>query len=349
MPRADILPLLPYLGWSVERVAQQLTDVEEIVAPAEHASECHALVDCLNQARQGAGLPSVSLTLTAAHAAQGPPAVQQQQQGDVSQASGPHCSDTQQQQQQQQQCTESTAQGGETGSQVIGDWASPILQFEKVAVGGTFDRLHAGHRLLLAATAIVAKERIFVGITGGLHRVGSHRLCDRSVPFPYACSLEPLLAADQLLASKANRELLQSYEEREAAAVRYMRLVNPRASVVAGPLTDPKVRAKAAAWPAGGELKGLLTIWTAALRMVWAAQRPSTAPRFAGTALTGTQVLQEPPLCAVDPEFDAIVVSQETLPGAIAINQVQDGWGSGAACKPNTVSTGSFLGSPFML
>ena len=40
------------------------------------------------------------------------------------------------------------------------------LQFEHVAVGGTFDRLHAGHRLLLAATALVAVERVYVGITG---------------------------------------------------------------------------------------------------------------------------------------------------------------------------------------
>lgn len=40
------------------------------------------------------------------------------------------------------------------------------LSFKKVAVGGTFDRLHAGHRLLLAATAAVASAEIFVGITG---------------------------------------------------------------------------------------------------------------------------------------------------------------------------------------
>jgi pantetheine-phosphate adenylyltransferase len=33
-------------------------------------------------------------------------------------------------------------------------------------VGGTFDRLHAGHRLLLAATALVATHRVYAGITG---------------------------------------------------------------------------------------------------------------------------------------------------------------------------------------
>lgn len=48
---------------------------------------------------------------------------------------------------------------------------------------------------------------------------------------------------------------------------------------------------------------------------------------------------QEPPLCAVDPEFDAIVVSEETIPGAHAINKVQKGGGRWEAvlsrpCKP---------------
>jgi lipid II:glycine glycyltransferase (peptidoglycan interpeptide bridge formation enzyme) len=40
------------------------------------------------------------------------------------------------------------------------------LLFDFVAVGGTFDRLHAGHRLLLAATALVCKKQVYVGITG---------------------------------------------------------------------------------------------------------------------------------------------------------------------------------------
>ena len=35
-----------------------------------------------------------------------------------------------------------------------------------MAVGGTFDRLHAGHRILLAATALAATEAAYVGITG---------------------------------------------------------------------------------------------------------------------------------------------------------------------------------------
>lgn len=46
------------------------------------------------------------------------------------------------------------------------------LAFEHVAVGGTFDRLHVGHRILLAAAALICTRRVYVGITGTapLHR-----------------------------------------------------------------------------------------------------------------------------------------------------------------------------------
>ncbi|GIM16345.1 hypothetical protein Vretimale_18970 [Volvox reticuliferus] len=86
------------------------------------------------------------------------------------------------------------------------------LGFERVAVGGTFDRLHAGHELLLAATALVAKRSVFVGVT-----------------------------ADALLANKSHRDLLQPYETRVREAVSYMQAVRPGLQVEAGPLSDPKV------------------------------------------------------------------------------------------------------------
>ena len=46
------------------------------------------------------------------------------------------------------------------------DGADGGLQFAKVAVGGTFDRLHAGHRTLLASTALVATGLVYIGVTG---------------------------------------------------------------------------------------------------------------------------------------------------------------------------------------
>lgn len=60
------------------------------------------------------------------------------------------------------------------------------LGFEAVAVGGTFDRLHAGHRLLLAVTALVATERVYVGVTG-------ERLVTAAAPVSWMLSMCRLL------------------------------------------------------------------------------------------------------------------------------------------------------------
>jgi pantetheine-phosphate adenylyltransferase len=38
--------------------------------------------------------------------------------------------------------------------------------FDVVALGGTFDHLHAGHKILLSLGAWIAKRKIIVGVTG---------------------------------------------------------------------------------------------------------------------------------------------------------------------------------------
>ena len=126
-------------------------------------------------------------------------------------------------------------------ARIIGAHDGPLL-FRRVAVGGTFDRLHAGHRLLLAATALVTTDRVFVGITD-----------------------------DKLLWNKKNRDLLESYDVRARNATDYIQRVNPKVEVMAGPLTDPKT----------------------------------------------------PPIAATEADFDAIVVSEETIHGAEEINFVR--------------------------
>ena len=35
-----------------------------------------------------------------------------------------------------------------------------------VALGGTFDHLHAGHKILLSMAAWIADEKVIVGVTG---------------------------------------------------------------------------------------------------------------------------------------------------------------------------------------
>lgn len=44
--------------------------------------------------------------------------------------------------------------------------SSSMEQYDHVAVGGTFDHLHAGHKLLLSASVAVAKQKLTIGLTG---------------------------------------------------------------------------------------------------------------------------------------------------------------------------------------
>ena len=84
--------------------------------------------------------------------------------------------------------------------------------YAAVVVAGTFDRLHAGHRLLLASAALVcaADGALYLGVTG-----------------------------DKLTASKRRRELLQPFAQREAAALAFVRGTRPGLAVHAGVLDNP--------------------------------------------------------------------------------------------------------------
>jgi len=86
-----------------------------------------------------------------------------------------------------------------------------------VAVGGTFDRLHAGHRLLLAAAALAARETVYIGVAG-----------------------------DELLRKKAHATLLQPFDQRAAAAAAFVEAVRPGLVVKVSALLDPKQPPKAA-------------------------------------------------------------------------------------------------------
>lgn len=47
--------------------------------------------------------------------------------------------------------------------------ASPLPPFYPVSViGGTFDHLHAGHKILLSMAAYITSQKLIVGITGNV-------------------------------------------------------------------------------------------------------------------------------------------------------------------------------------
>ena len=121
-------------------------------------------------------------------------------------------------------------------------WALPT-SFSHVAMGGTFDRLHSGHMLLLAMAGLVAVQRLYLGVTGELAALSA-----LPSELPLSLPLQPALTylllppkADALLEKKAHRELIQPYEERELSAVEYLSWVRPALKVQSLPLRDPKV------------------------------------------------------------------------------------------------------------
>lgn len=75
-----------------------------------------------------------------------------------------------------------------------------LFQYKRgVALGGTFDHLHNGHKLLLTQALLCSDQKIVCGIT-----------------------------TDALLKKKAYAEFLESFETRQASVIKFCKRLNPR-------------------------------------------------------------------------------------------------------------------------
>ncbi|CAI9272345.1 phosphopantetheine adenylyltransferase [Lactuca sativa] len=120
----------------------------------------------------------------------------------------------------------------------IASTISPPNSYGSVVLGGTFDRLHDGHRLFLKAAAELARDRVVVGILDG-----------------------PMLTKKQFA------HLITPIEHRKRVVEDYIKSIKPNLEVEVEHITDP--------------------------------YGPSI----------------------VDKNLEAIVVSQETLPGGLLVNK----------------------------
>ncbi|XVF59651.1 hypothetical protein PTKIN_Ptkin07bG0292800 [Pterospermum kingtungense] len=94
-------------------------------------------------------------------------------------------------------------------STLVNPKPSPPNSDGAVVLGGTFDRLHDGHRLFLKSAAELARDRVVVGVCDG-----------------------PMLTKKQFA------ELIQPIEERMRNVENYIKSIKPKLVVQVEPITD---------------------------------------------------------------------------------------------------------------
>jgi pantetheine-phosphate adenylyltransferase len=148
-----------------------------------------------------------------------------------------------------------------------------------VVLGGTFDHLHAGHKILLSVACLLASERIVCGVTGAAAaRFG-----------PAARGADPAWDIDgTMLANKQYADVMESTDARCAAVAAFVCLFRAHIGAQVRTRTEPSP------WR---RQSGLITT------MRWCQVVPITDAY-------GPSV--------VDPGLQAIVVSRETIAGGRA-------------------------------
>ena len=97
-----------------------------------------------------------------------------------------------------------------------------------VVLGGTFDHLHSGHKILLSMSAWIAHEKVIIGVTGEL-------------PLSCATPARPLsipVIDDKLLQKKANKHVLESLDVRIEHVRRFLEFFKPGLVYDAVPIDD---------------------------------------------------------------------------------------------------------------
>ncbi|KAG5645588.1 hypothetical protein DXG03_005726 [Asterophora parasitica] len=126
-----------------------------------------------------------------------------------------------------------------------------------VALGGTFDHLHAGHKILLSMGAWIAAEKIIVGVTGAYLSSTTALYTDGDI----------LLADDVLLQKKSNKHLLQALPERITSVRAFLELFRPGIEYDIVPIQDvygptgwdPNVQSLVVSWESVGGADAVAT------------------------------------------------------------------------------------------
>ncbi len=100
-----------------------------------------------------------------------------------------------------------------------------------IALGGTFDHLHAGHKILLSMAAWIASEKIIVGMTG----TSPHLISYPTQRYSHPSSIQ---IDDALLVNKSGKQVLEHLPERSERVRAFLTLFKPSLIFDIVPIND---------------------------------------------------------------------------------------------------------------